>query len=155
MSSVHILYASTSGHTEYVVSQVEGVLKTSGVTVTSARVERAAAEDFSTGDALILASGTWNTGGIEGQLNPHMHAFVYGPAKAVDLKGKNVAIIALGDDRYRYTARAGEHLRNFVQSHGGKILGDALTVVNEPYGQEERILKWANALVSSFLRASA
>lgn len=147
MSSLHILYASTSGHTEYVIGVIKDALQAEGVTVTSCRAELATAADFDKGDALLLASGTWNTGGPEGQLNPHMHAFVHGPAKAVDLKGKSVAIVALGDDRYFYTGRAGEHLRNFIQNHGGKILGDALLIVNEPYGQEERVRRWGEKLI--------
>ncbi|NOS67840.1 MAG: hypothetical protein HOO67_05775, partial [Candidatus Peribacteraceae bacterium] len=47
-----------------------------------------------------------------------------------------------------YTGRAGEHLRNFIQNHGGKVLGDALLVVNEPYGQEDRIHRWGEKLIS-------
>lgn len=152
VSSVHIIFASTSGHTEFVVDVIIPLLKDAGHAVTKQRVELAKPEDLLKGDTLILASGTWNTGGIEGQLNPHMHAFVYGPAKGADLKGRNVAIIALGDERYHYTARAGEHLRTFIESHGGKILGEPLTVVNEPYGQEEKVEEWGKALVNSLTR---
>src|SRR3989338_1312269 len=149
--SLQIIYASTSGHTEYVVGELQKFLleKAKNLSVTMTRVEKATPDDLLKGDVLLLASGTWNTGGPEGQLNPHMHAFVFGPAKVVDLKGKNVAIIALGDDRYFYTCRAGEHLRNFIQSHGGKVLGEALLVVNEPYGQEERIHRWGEKLRST------
>ena len=146
--SIHILYASTSGHTEYVIGVLKELLEAKKVSVTACRVESATVADFSKSDVLILASGTWNTGGIEGQLNPHMHAFVWGPAKSVDLKGKNVAIVALGDDRYYYTCRAGEHLRLYIQNHGGKVLGDALLVVNEPYGQEKRIRGWGEWFVT-------
>ncbi len=142
--SLQIIFASTSGHTEYVVGELQSFLSKNAkdLTVTATRVEKAKPEDLLAGDVLLLASGTWNTGGPEGQLNPHLHAFLNGPAKAVDLKGKMVAIIALGDDRYFYTCRAGEHLRNFIQNHGGKVLGEALLVVNEPYGQEERVRRW-------------
>ncbi len=148
--SLHIMYASTSGHTEYVVTELARFLQEqdSSLSVKVMQVEKATAEDLTSGDFLLLASGTWNTGGPEGQLNPHMHAFVNGPAKSVDLTGKKVAIIALGDDRYYYTCRAGEHLRNFIQGHGGKVLGDALLVVNDPYGQEERIQRWGKKLVT-------
>lgn len=152
MQSLHILFASTSGHTEYVVGIIGDVLKAADIAVSSCRVELATAADFSTGDALLLASGTWNTGGIEGQLNPHMHAFVWGPAKDVDLKGRKVAIVALGDDRYKYTARAGEHLKTFVEKHGGTILGEPLKIINEPYGQEEKIQKWGQSLAHSLIR---
>ena len=148
--SLQIIYASTSGHTEHVVTELVRFLKDQSpkLTVTMTRVEKAKPEDLTSSDFLVLAFGTWNTGGPEGQLNPHMHAFVNGPAQSADLKGKSVAVIALGDDRYRYTARAGEHLQTFVTTHGGKILGEQLTIVNEPYGQEERIYRWGQKFLS-------
>ena len=125
---------------------VETLAKALSADVKLIRCESATPEDLTSADVLILASGTWNTGGIEGQLNPHMHTFLLKDCKGVDLSGKEVGIIALGDDRYYYTSRAGEHLRNFIQSHGGKVLGNALVVVNEPYGQEEKMKKWAAEL---------
>lgn len=145
--NVTIIYASTSGHTEFVTEKVEAVLAAAKVSVRRIRAELAKPEDFLAGDAVILASGSWNTGGIEGQMNPHMHE-LFGRAKDVKLDGKRFALIALGDTRYRYTARAGEHMRVFVQTRGGKILEPPLTIVNEPYGQEEKMETWARKLLS-------
>ncbi len=142
---LQILYASTSGHTEYVVSHIAEVLQ-EHCAVTVTRVERATPETLLAGDVLLLASGSWNTGGVEGQMNPYMDFFLKGVAKGVDLKGKKVAIVALGDERYRYTAKAGDHLSAYVTSHGGVLLGERLTIVNEPYGQEAKIALWAKAL---------
>lgn len=152
--TLQIIYASTSGHTEYVVGVLQEALKASTLQVASCKAEAATPEDLLKGDVLLLASGTWNTGSIEGQMNPHMHDLLQGRAKDVDLKGKSVAIIALGDDRYFYTCRAGEHMRRFVLDHGGKILGDALLVVNEPYGQEERVKKWADVLLKKLVMSN-
>ena len=146
MTSLQIIYASTSGHTEYVVGVLTEALKKEKLQIANCKAEAAKPEDLLKGDVLILGCGTWNTDGPEGQLNPHMKDLLVGRAKDIDLAGKPVAIIALGDDRYYYTCRAGEHMRRFVLDHGGKILGDALLVVNEPYGQEERVQKWAEAL---------
>ena len=154
MLRLQVIYASTSGHTEYVVKVVGDLLREKAPTleVRCTRVELAKPEDLLAGDALVLASGTWNTGGIEGQLNPHMHAFVYGPAKGADLQGKKTAVIALGDERYKYTARAGEHLKIFVRAHGGELIEPILTIVNEPYGQEEKMREWADQLANSLTR---
>ena len=148
MPTLQIIYASTSGHTEYVVEVLSKLLTEQQLNVNMLKAESATPEDLLKGDTLLLASGSWNTGGIEGQMNPHMHDLLQGRAKDTDLAGKPVAIIALGDDRYFYTCRAGEHMRRFVLDHGGKILGDALLVVNEPYGQEERVKKWGDVLLS-------
>jgi flavodoxin len=144
--SAQIIYASTSGHTEYVVQQVARQLQIANCKLQMIQVELAKPEDLLQGDLLILASGTWNTGGIEGQMNPHMHDYLLGRAKDVQLKGKHVAIVALGDDRYFYTCRANEHMRKFVHDHGGKVLEPALLIVNEPYGQEEKIQSWSMEL---------
>jgi flavodoxin I len=146
--SLHIIYASTSGHTEYVIDQAIAALK--GVTIEKQRAEQAVPEDLLKGDILLLASGSWNTGGIEGQLNPHMHKLLKEKSGEVDLQGKKVVLIALGDDRYRYTANAMVHLKEFVTSHNGKIIEPTLTIVNEPYGQEKKVSEWAGILNSQF-----
>ncbi len=150
MSSLHIIYASTSGHTEYVIGALVERLsaKKPDLTVTVTRVELTKPEDLLKGDTLLLASGTWNTGGIEGQLNPHMHVFLKERAVAADLQKKNVAVIALGDARYRYTAKAGEHLVEFIKTHNGTLFGTPLTIVNEPYGQEEKVHAWADQFLT-------
>lgn len=149
VASLHIIYASTSGHTEYVTQVLAECLGDSTCHhVRRVRAELAQPDDLLQGDLLVLASGTWNTGGIEGQLNPHMYEFLLIHAKDADLTGKSVAIIALGDDRYFYTCRAGEHLRQFVQTHGGRVIEPPLLIVNEPYGQEEKVRKWGKKLLS-------
>ncbi len=155
MPSCTIVYASTTGHTEYVVERLVAELQRldAALAVRAVRVELATAEMLRACDVLVLASGTWNTGGIEGQLNPHMHEFVFGRAKAVDLTGMRAALIALGDDRYFYTCRAGEHLRQFVQSHGGEVWPSTLTIVNDPYGQEAKVATWAAKLLGFILQA--
>lgn len=140
--SIQIIYASTSGHTEYVIQKLSEFLQQAKCEVQSAKAEQAKPEDLLVGDLLILASGTWNTGGVEGQMNPHMHDFLLSHAKDVELKGKKVMLIALGDHRYFYTCRAGEHMRKFVMTHGGQVIEPSLLIVNEPYGQEEKIQKW-------------
>ena len=151
MPTLNIICASTSGHTDYVVSELVAYLQTKAPTnsVTVQHAEAAQAEDLHKGDVLLLACGSWNTGGSEGQLNPHMHAFLKERAKDANLRGKKVAVVGLGDARYRYTARAKDLLEEFVTTHGGKLLLPSLKIVNEPYGQEETIRKWGE----QFLKA--
>src|ERR1700730_3064712 len=72
--ALHIVFASTSGHTEYVLDMLAWSLREF---VPEWDIERRMAEktqplDLLQGDILLLASSTWNTGGIEGQLNAHM-----------------------------------------------------------------------------------
>jgi len=152
VKSLHVVYASTSGHTEYVIDVLatELLALLPGLALTRVRADAATPEDLSKGDVLLLASGSWNTGGIEGQLNPFMHELLKSKAAGIDLGGKKVALVALGDARYRYTAKAGDHLEEFVKTHGGEVLGERLVIVNEPYGQEAAVREWAKAF-STFL----
>lgn len=147
MTSVHIIYASTSGHTEFVTDVLMQTLRDAGVQVTREQAEQTKPEDLQKGDVLVLASSTWNTGNIEGQLNPHMYTLLMMRAKDVQLNGKKVALIALGDQRYFYTANAMVHLEEFVRSHGGEIVS-SLKIVNEPYGQEEKVKEWATSFLA-------
>ncbi|TSC58934.1 MAG: flavodoxin [Candidatus Peregrinibacteria bacterium Greene0416_19] len=149
-ASLHILFASTSGHTEHVVDTLIQSLTGAGVptaTIEKQMVDLAKPEDLLHGDVVVLACGTWNTGGSEGQLSPHMHVYLRDTAKDVDLKGRSFAVIGLGDERYFYTARAGQYLKQFVEQHGGSLVVEPLKIVNEPYGQEETVRAWAKTLL--------
>lgn len=151
MPSLHIVYASTSGHTEYVVEQLASFVREHlpSLVVELQRAELTSADDLLRGDVLLLASGTWNTGGVEGQLNPHMHELLLVRAKDVSLQEKPVALVALGDQRYYYTARSTEHLLRFQKEHQGKSLLPPFVLVNEPHGQEAAIRAWGEKLVAA------
>jgi flavodoxin I len=150
--SLYIIYASTSGNTEYVIDALIKFLHAAqpALNIEKQRAELALPEDLKRGDILLLASGTWNTGGVEGQLNPYMHVLLKEKAASVDLKGKKVAVIALGDSRYRYTANALHHLEEFVKTHNGVVI-DSLKIVNEPYDQEKIIEQWGKHFLASLL----
>jgi flavodoxin len=124
--SLHIVFASTSGHTEYVVEALIDSLKsaTPGWEIEETMAEKTGPQDLLRGDILLLASSTWNTGSIEGQLNPHMWVLLNDKAKTLDLAGKPCACIGLGDHRYFYTARAADHLQHYVKAHHGRLIGE-------------------------------
>jgi flavodoxin I len=149
--SLRVVFASTSGHTEYVVEALIGSLRsiTPGWEIEETTAEKAQPQDLLNGDILLLASATWNTGGIEGQLNPHMWALLYDKARTLDLAGKPCACIGLGDHRYFYTARAADHLQNYVKAHHGRLIVPTLKIIDEPYGQEEAVRVWGKQLVDA------
>ncbi len=153
--SVQIVYASTSGHTEYVAELLAVALAEADPErkVRSTRAEKAQAQTLLDCDLLVLAAATWNTGGVEGQLNLYMAKLLDHGAKDVDLSGRPCACVALGDDRYFYTARAADHLQNYVASHHGDLVVPTLKVINEPYGQEDVIRRWAIQLRPDVLNA--
>ena len=148
---LHIVFASTSGHTQYVVEALIDSLKTTapGWEIEETMAEKTQPQDLLSGDVLLLASATWNTGGIEGQLNPHMSVLLHDKAKALDLAGKPCACIGLGDHRYFYTARAADHLQHYVKAHHGRLIVPTLKIIDEPYGQEEAVAVWGKQLVEA------
>jgi flavodoxin len=147
--SLHIVFASTSGHTEYVVETLIDSLKstTRGWEIEKTMAEKTQPQDLLSGDVLLLASATWNTGSIEGQLNPHMWVLLHDKAKTLDLAGKPCACIGLGDHRYYYTARAADYLEHYVEAHHGRLIVPTLKILDEPYGQEEAVRVWCKQLV--------
>lgn len=120
-------------------------LVAAGVTVEKQRAEQAQPEDLLKGDILLLASGSWNTGGAEGQMNPYMDELLKKRAAGVDLGGKKVLLIGLGDSRYRYTVGCMRYMEEFVKTHNGVVVEPVLKIVNEPYGQEKKIEEWLSA----------
>jgi flavodoxin I len=146
--SLTIVYASTSGHTEYVVDVLIDVLDEKGksMRVIKQRAELTKPEDLQKADILLLATSSWNTGNVEGQLNPYMHDLLMNRAATVDLGGKPCAAIGLGDERYFFLAKAADRLTDYVKTHQGQLMLPALKVINEPYGQEEKVKTWAAEL---------
>ncbi len=149
--SLHIVVASTSGHTKYVVDVLIDSLRSDapGLEIKETIAEKAQPQDLLSGDVLLLASSTWNTGSIEGQLNPHMWALLHDKAKSLDLAGKSCACIGLGDHRYFYTARAADHLQRYVKAHNGRLIVPTLKIIDEPYGQEGAVRVWGKQLVDA------
>ena len=152
MASLHIIFASTSGNTEYVIDTLIEHLKTaqSDLEVTKQRAEEAQGDDLKKGDVLLLASATWNYDAVEGYLNMHMRELLDKRCKDVELEGRKVALITLGDDRYYYTGRATERFMQFLMQKKAKSCTMPLLIINEPYGQEEKIQKWAEKLMTCY-----
>ncbi len=148
---LHVIYASTSGNTEFVCQRLAELCRAEApqVSLELQRAELASAQDLLRGDVLVLASGTWNSGGMEGQLNMHMQALLLERAADIDLAGKKFTFISLGDDRYYFTTRCTEHFQRFRRDHNATLLLPPLTIVNGPEEQREKIDRWVRKLLSS------
>lgn len=156
MRSLHIIYCSSSGNTEYVIGTIMRALTASSdaddLVIETQRAERASAKDLQRGDVLLLACSTWKDKGIEGHLHPNMNALLAGRAKDIDLRGKYVACISLGDDRFYHTTDCVDRFRWFIQRHHGQEFLPPLLVQGDPYDQEDRIARWSDKLLSHILR---
>jgi flavodoxin I len=151
---LHIVFASTSGHTEYVIDALIGFLREFAPEwdIEKRMAEKTQPLNLLQGDVLLLASSTWNTGGIEGQLNPHMEALLQERAKDLDLASKPCACIGLGDHRYFQLARAGDRLQGYVDTHHGRLILPILKIIDEPYGQEETVRAWGTRMITNAQR---
>lgn len=143
-----IVYASSTGHTEFVIDTLMDVLETElkDTRILKQRAELTKPEDLTSADILVLACGSWNTGNVEGQLNPYMFDLLNNRASEIHLAGKPTAAIGLGDDRYYFTARAAEKLTDWIQASQGSILLPPLKIINEPFDQKPKIQVWAKEL---------
>lgn len=145
---IAFIYASSSGHTEHVVEHIVRSIALSDrdVDCQVIRAPHATPEDLLAYDMVVLASGTWLVDMVEGELHALMKRFL-AQCDAIDFEGAAVGVIGLGDDRYRYQCKAVDHLQAFVESHGGRMVPEALRIMGEPYGQEEKIEEWAAELL--------
>jgi hypothetical protein len=65
---------------------------TPGWEIEETMAEKAQPQDLLSGDVLLLASATWNTGGIEGQLNPHMWVLLHDKGEDAGLSRQTVCV---------------------------------------------------------------
>jgi flavodoxin len=143
-----VVYASSTGHTEFVIDELIATLgaELKDSRIVKQRAELTKPEDLMSPDVLVLACGSWNTGNVEGQLNPHMHDLLLTRSPEVTLAGKPVAAIGLGDERYHFTARAAEKLTTWLTAKQGSLLLPTLKVINEPFDQKPKVQAWAKEL---------
>ena len=149
--SVTLLYSTSTGHTEFVIDAVIGALgkEMKDLRIIKQRAEVSKPEDLKKADLLLLACGSWNTGNIEGQLQPYMEDLLHVRSSDIDLKGKPSAAIGLGDDRYHFTARAAEKLTDYLTSHGATLLLPTLKIINEPFDQTKKIELWTKEFIAA------
>ena len=143
-----IIYASSTGHTEFVIDTlIQNLAQQKDIRIIKQRAETSTPENLEKADLLLLACGSWNTGGPEGQMNPWMHDLLLNKSKEVHLKGVNATAIGLGDERYHFTCRAADLLTDFLKNHGASLILPTLKIINDPYDQAAKIEVWAKELL--------
>lgn len=148
--TLSIIYTTSTGHTEFVIdTMMPALADVKDLRIIKQRAETTKPEDLAKSDFLLLACGSWNTGGPEGQMNPWMHDLLLKRAAFVDLKGIHAAAIGLGDERYHFTARAADLLTDFLKGHNATLLLPTLKVINEPFDQTAKINAWAKEFIKT------
>jgi flavodoxin len=146
---IHIIYASTSGNTEYVMEQVAKYWQEAGMQVKLYRAEQTTISTISDNKYFLFATSTWD----HGTINPFFNALLAEMKKA-DFSGKTASFIGLGDRRYEhhYFCSGMTLLKTIWEKNQGKSVGVALTIGREPFDQviEEMVQKWATETLPLF-----
>ncbi len=148
VKSVAFFYTTATGNTEFVIDTVIQALEKDekDLRINKQKIECTSEEDLHKYQVIIFACGSWNTENIEGQLSPYMHEFIHKKAVDTQLSGVYAAAIGLGDDRYHFTAKAADHLTDFLQKHHATIIVPTMKIINDPYDQINKIQSWAQEL---------
>ena len=144
MAKVLIIYGSSSGNTELTCQQVAEVLQKHRHKVILQRVESTDISDLRLGKVVILAAPTYEHGVIQHHFFPFLKQL-----KDTDLKGKPMAVIGLGDDKYddHYNVESANILEKAIKESHGELICHALRVNKNPITQlTERITEWAEDL---------
>jgi flavodoxin len=148
-SPIYIIYASTSGNTEYVMEMVADIWQKAGVKVELHRSEQTSIDLIKNNQNFLLATSTWDNG----TLNPFFNN-LHNEMKKLDLTGKKASFIGLGDRRYEkhYFCEGMKILQKTWEERGGTGVGVGLTIGREPYEDiiRDQVTDWANKTLPGY-----
>lgn len=146
---IHIIYASTSGNTEFVMEKVADVWRKMGKEVFLHRSEKTDISILNDNKIFLLATSTWD----HGTINPFFNKLL-AEMKQNDFTGKSSAFIGLGDRRYEkhYFCTGMTLLKEVWESRKGKAIGTALTIGREPFDEliDKLVRDWAEKTLELF-----
>lgn len=148
-SPIHIIYASTSGNTEFIMDKVADVWRKKGKDVFLHRSEKTDISVIKENKYFLLATSTWD----HGVINPFFNILL-SEMKKTDFSGKYAAFIGLGDRRYeKYLFCTGMlSLKEVWENSNGASLGVALTIGREPFDEliDKLVVDWAEKILQLF-----
>jgi flavodoxin len=151
MKTIIIIYGSSGGNTEIVCQKVAEVLQSSELNVILKRVENCTPQDIFKGDLCILAAPTYEHGIILDHFLPFLKEL-----KQTDLKGHQMAVIALGDTKYdmHYHLESANTLVAAIKESKGSTFHHPLRISGLPFPHlDGRITKWAQEISSKIFKA--
>jgi len=146
---IHIVYASTSGNTEFVMDKVADVWRKMGREVFLHRSEKTDINILTKNKFFLLATSTWDNG----KINPFFDRLLSEMEK-LDFSDKSAAFIGLGDRRYEshYFCTGMTLLKEVWEKSNGKSVGVALTIGREPFDEiiDKLVRDWAEKTLKLF-----
>jgi|SRR5690348_11980665 len=145
--NILLVWATNSGTTQTVAQTISDGLTGAGHTVTMKEAREIKPEDFTSPQAIILGSPSWDFDGKEGQ--PHED---YVPLIA-SLSGVTVAkpfaVFGLGDSSYKYFCGAVDHLEELVKNLKGTLITPSLRIdkfYSDQTDNVEKVNMWIEEL---------
>jgi flavodoxin I len=145
--NILLVFATNSGTTQTVAQMITDALTTAGHSVTVKEARMAAPEDFSTPQAVIIGSPSWDFDGNEGFPHEDLIALMN------KMKGAHVpkpfALFGLGDSSYKFFCGAVDHLEKFVTEVGGTLITPSLKIdkyYSDMDGNNAKITTWIEEL---------
>lgn len=147
LTTVLIVYGSTSGNTICLTSVVEQIVRDARVVLDSRNVVETSPEDLKKYDVIILGASTW-TGG---ELQEDFKSF-YDALKTISLEGKHGALYGVGDSSYPHFCKAVDLLRDCLKEAKCTIIIDSLKIDGKVEEHFEEAQEWARDLVQRIYR---
>ena len=146
MSKIQIVFGSNSGNTAMVCDFIGRQLQAAGHEVKIDRGEHYPEDQLTGHDCLILACSTYE----HGELEDHFKFSFCPRIQGLDLDGQKCVVVGLGDSKYDtdYNVESAAILENYVETHNGELLMEALRINKSPLPQlETKVQKWTENLL--------
>jgi flavodoxin len=143
---IHILYSSWWGNTKFVIDTVADIFTTCDHQVTMFSAITADVAEFLQGDITILACPTYDHGLLHTPMDIYLQK---SRESAVDLTGRRIVLIGLGDPKYDsdYTLESVRLMSEFILQQWGTLIYEPLRIVANPLTQVEKMQEWARGLM--------
>lgn len=149
--NILLVYATNSGTTMTTAQTVADKLTGKGHQVTMKEARDATPEDFSSGQAILLGSPSWDFEGREGM--PHEDWIpLMEKMKTLTIENKPCAIFGLGDSSYKHFCGAVDHMEELVKTMKGKLIVPSLRIdkfYSDQTGNMEKINAWADSVIAA------
>jgi flavodoxin len=129
---IQIVYGSVGGNTEFVCNLLAEKLVSKNMSVKLSRAKVNSFSDLDVASLYVFASPTYGHGQLEKYMAKFLKSF---KNSSFDFKGKNFAVIGLGDKKYDddYFIESAKILEDFVRSNGGELLCEPLKIAGCVY----------------------
>ena len=146
MSSVLIVYGSTTGNTESVADIISADLSKADYTIKKINVADVDVDILDEAfDLYLLGSSTWGDDEIEFQED--FAPFYENMNGELNLSGKKFAVFGCGDSSYEYFCGAVDALEERLAKLGAKLVCESLRIDGEP--EQSEINEWTQDVINA------